>query len=48
MHSRDRVPGTICTSSRGSRKPASEPATLEYFMRDYVGRLKHHLAQALP
>jgi len=28
--------------------PASEPATLEYFMRDYVGHLKHHLAQALP
>jgi hypothetical protein len=28
--------------------PASEPATLDYFMRDYVGHLKHHLAQALP
>src|SRR5690242_3875020 len=22
-----------------------EPATLDYFMRDYVGHLKHHLAQ---
>jgi DinB family protein len=28
--------------------PASERATLDYFMRDYVGHLKHHLAQALP
>ncbi|HKG93882.1 MAG TPA: DinB family protein [Gemmatimonadaceae bacterium] len=25
--------------------PRDEPATLEYFMRDYVGHLKHHLAQ---
>ena len=25
--------------------PHAEPATLEYFMRDYVGHLKHHLAQ---
>jgi hypothetical protein len=24
---------------------ASEPATLEYFMRDYVGHLRHHLRQ---
>jgi hypothetical protein len=28
--------------------PPSEPATLDYFMRDYVGHLKHHLEQALP
>ena len=27
--------------------PASEPATLEYFLRDYVGHLKHHLGQVL-
>jgi DinB superfamily len=27
--------------------PQSEPTTLEYFMRDYVGHLKHHLRQAL-
>ena len=27
--------------------PASEPATLEYFMRDYVVHLEHHLAQIL-
>ena len=27
---------------------AAEPTTLEYFMRDYVGHLKHHLRQALP
>lgn len=25
----------------------SEPVTLEYFMRDYVAHLKHHLAQIL-
>jgi len=24
--------------------PADEPATLEYFMRDYVAHLEHHLA----
>ena len=27
--------------------PQSEAATLEYFMRDYVAHLKHHLAQVL-
>jgi len=27
--------------------PASEPVTLEYFMRDYVAHLEHHLAQIL-
>ena len=26
---------------------AGQPATLEYFMRDYVGHLEHHLAQVL-
>lgn len=26
----------------------TEPATLDYFMRDYVAHLKHHLRQALP
>ena len=26
---------------------AAEPATLDFFMRDYVGHLKHHLRQAL-
>ena len=25
--------------------PASQPATLEYFIRDYLGHMKHHLAQ---
>lgn len=25
--------------------PADEPATLEYFMQDYVGHLEHHLRQ---
>ena len=27
--------------------PASEPATLDYFMNDYVGHLEHHLSQIL-
>jgi hypothetical protein len=27
--------------------PANQPATLEYFMRDYVGHLRHHLRQVL-
>jgi hypothetical protein len=27
--------------------PQDQPATLEYFMRDYVGHLEHHLAQIL-
>jgi len=27
---------------------ARQPTTLEYFMRDYVGHLEHHLRQALP
>jgi len=25
--------------------PADRPATLDYFMRDYVGHLQHHLRQ---
>jgi hypothetical protein len=28
--------------------PRTEAATLEYFMRDYVEHLKHHLRQAVP
>jgi hypothetical protein len=28
--------------------PEGEPTTLEYFMRDYVGHLKHHLRQIDP
>ena len=27
--------------------PADKPATLEYFMRDYIGHLKNHLRQVL-
>jgi len=27
---------------------ATQPTTLEYFMKDYVGHLKHHLRQLLP
>ena len=28
--------------------PKEVPATLEYFMRDYVGHLRHHLDQIVP
>lgn len=28
--------------------PEDEPATLDYFMRDYVAHLRHHLGQILP
>ncbi len=28
--------------------PEEEPATLDYFMRDYVDHLRHHLGQILP
>jgi len=28
--------------------PADEPATLDYFMNDYVDHLKHHLSQIFP
>lgn len=28
--------------------PEDEPATLDYFMRDYVGHLAHHIRQLLP
>ena len=28
--------------------PQDEPATLEYFMSDYVDHLRHHIAQILP
>ncbi|HEX6813157.1 MAG TPA: DinB family protein [Planctomycetota bacterium] len=27
--------------------PQEQPTTLEYFLRDYVGHLRHHLAQVL-
>lgn len=27
--------------------PQSEPVTLDYFMKDYVGHLKHHLRQII-
>jgi hypothetical protein len=40
VHSLDRVAWTTV--------PATEPATLEYFMRDYVGHLVHHLRQISP
>jgi hypothetical protein len=28
--------------------PQNEPATLDYFMRDYVDHLRHHIAQIFP
>jgi len=28
--------------------PRDEPATLDYFMADYVAHLKHHLNQIIP
>ena len=28
--------------------PEDEPATLDYFMRDYVDHLRHHLRQIMP
>jgi hypothetical protein len=28
--------------------PADQPATLDYFMNDYVEHLKHHLRQIFP
>jgi len=28
--------------------PADQPATLDYFMRDYVGHMKHHLRTLVP
>ena len=28
--------------------PKDEPATLDYFIRDYVGHLEHHLSQIMP
>jgi hypothetical protein len=48
------IPEAVRTKSRGSHTldriawqtvSASEPATLEYFMRDYVAHLQHHLNQ---
>jgi hypothetical protein len=39
------------SSAQAAARPAlsaEEPATLEYFTRDYVDHLKHHLRQGLP
>lgn len=36
---------TISTSSPWKPVPRDKPATLDYFMSDYVAHLKHHLAQ---
>jgi len=48
------IPSDIMTKSRVEHNldkiafksvPKNEPATLEYFIRDYVGHLQHHLNQ---
>ena len=48
------TPASVRTASRSDHNldqigwepvPAEEPVTLEYFMRDYIGHLKHHLRQ---
>ena len=54
LHVMSAIPEPVRTRSRGSHTldriawqtvSASEPATLEYFMRDYVAHLEHHLGQ---
>jgi hypothetical protein len=51
------TPVEVATSSRAKHNldaiawnaiAADQPVTLEYFMRDYVAHLEHHLAQLLP
>lgn len=53
----DAVPAAVRTRAREHHNldqnawksvPKEEPTTLEYFMRDYVGHLRHHLDQILP
>jgi hypothetical protein len=53
-HIIERIPSEAATRQRTRHNfdeiawktvPKSETATLEYFVRDYVGHLKHHLAQ---
>ena len=53
-HVIDAIPDTVLRQPRRRHNlyqiawravPESEPVTLEYFIRDYVGHLKHHLTQ---
>jgi hypothetical protein len=53
-HLVENIPQEIATKSRARHNlneiawktvPTDKPATLEYFVRDYVAHMKHHLAQ---
>ena len=53
-HLVERIPDDIATKARARHNldeiawktvPTDKPATLEYFVRDYVAHMKHHLAQ---
>jgi hypothetical protein len=53
-HLVERIPDDVATQSRTRHNlneiawktvPTDRPATLEYFVRDYVAHMKHHLAQ---
>jgi hypothetical protein len=50
----ERIPGAVLARERTEHNfdriawrtvPADLPVTLEYFIRDYIGHLRHHLAQ---
>ena len=54
LHLIDRIPTEQLTKQRHKHNlhqiawqplPVNEPVTLEYFIRDYLGHLKHHLRQ---
>ena len=53
-HIVERIPQDVATQPRAYHNldeiawktvPREQPATLEYFVRDYVAHMKHHLAQ---
>jgi hypothetical protein len=53
-HVVERIPESVATRQRSRHNldeiawrivPKREPATLEYFVRDYVAHMNHHLAQ---
>jgi hypothetical protein len=57
LHVMASAPGEVLRQPRASHSldriafhavDASQPATLEYLMRDYVAHLRHHLAQIFP
>jgi DinB superfamily len=54
LHLIARIPAQVLTKQRRKHNlnqlawqpvPVEQPATLEYFIRDYLGHLKHHLRQ---